>query len=322
VSEKNDIFLSYLHKSKVFIPEDDYDHLCAEFGEGTLPFLEALVKDGYISRDYAGKLWGDSLSVAYVDPFASIVTSEVINLIPEKTAKEHNAIGLYRINNVITVAMSNPEDVETLQAIEEECENPISPVFSFPSLIKGAIDIHYTTEESISQTIQAFERTEKNLMDKLTETDAESMGNSPSLGKIVEALLFFAIKERASVIHLEPLPDHTQVRFRVDGRLMHILNFSNQVHPGIIWRLKMLCDINPRDDRFPVKGRLPLNMGVKNIPLSASFLPSIHGTKVVLKTSPQNNQSNIKSLDKMFISQPILEPLRRVIQNPNCLRKY
>ena len=83
--------------------------------------------------------WADSMNVAYVDPFASVITDEAVSKIPLEVAKKSKSIGLYVLDGVLTVAMADPLNVDLVKRLGQIAEMPISPVFALPREIEDAI---------------------------------------------------------------------------------------------------------------------------------------------------------------------------------------
>src|SRR5437868_1986006 len=97
------------------LPHFDYrqelEQLVQRHGE-TMPLLEAVIHDKLLPKEDACRFWADAMNVAYVDPFASVITEEAIDKIPMEVAKKVKAVGLYALNGVLTVAMATPADAE------------------------------------------------------------------------------------------------------------------------------------------------------------------------------------------------------------------
>lgn len=313
----NPQFLKLLQAENVTIPKNEWEAIFEKYPPGSLKMVEALVLGGYLTSEKASVLWSASIGVTYVDPFTSIIQTEVISKIPEEIAKKAYVIGLYEIAGVMTVVMANPLDTATVQRLEAITGTKISPVFSLPSVIASAIDIHYSSEQSIAESIRVLEDTQKDILQQVTTTDLALLSESTQLIKIFEALLFLGIKERASDVHIEPQEETTRVRFRVDGQLREFLSFSKRIHPAIAARCKILCNLNISEARIPQDGRFGMPVGANMINFRVSFIPTPSGEKIVLRILIPTNKKDFLTLEQMLISQNILKPFKRLIQSPN-----
>ena len=186
--------------------EDEIEQVLDTHEGFTLEMLERLIASEIVSKDVAYRIWGKSIGYAYVDPIVTIVTAEALEKVPLDIARKGRALGLYVVNNVMTVATADPDDAGLLKNLQNIAQIEISPVFSLPSEIADAIEIHYSTERSIIESIWDFEKKEGNLLTKLSQEDLASLSESESLIKVLDALLYFGIKQNASDI----IPSHKE----------------------------------------------------------------------------------------------------------------
>jgi len=160
---------------------------------------------GLIGKRQAGELWANKLGIAYLDPIQSVITDEALSLIPEEIARKAQVLPLYFLNNVLTVSTSVPLDEEQLRRLKFISGHDISPIFGFPSEIRDAIDIHYSSEEDVSSVIKRFQEQNKGILDDLDELELDSLAESETLANILDSIVHFGIKENASDIHIEPM---------------------------------------------------------------------------------------------------------------------
>lgn len=310
-------FLASLRLARPDLSEEDVQMLLRRHHGATLEFAESLVQRELVPRETVCRLWSRSIESAYVDPLVTVVTQEAIDLVPLEIARKAQVLGLYVIDEILTVVVPNPNDLALIQRLEHITGRKVSASFALPSEIHDAIEINYCTEEGVLDAIAAFERNEGNVLAKLSEQDLVQISESASLAKVVDGILYFAIKQRASDIHIDPREEYGIVRFRIDGRLQDIVRYSKSVHPAIISRLKILSRLNIAESRFPQDGRFSLPLGTNKADFRSSFLPAIYGNCVVLRILASTGRKDVMRLDQMFISQEILPPLRRLVRNPS-----
>ncbi|MFA6959771.1 MAG: GspE/PulE family protein [Opitutaceae bacterium] len=274
-----------------------------------LALLEALVTSNLVAKDIACRLYADALGFAYVDPFASLVTEASISAIPVEIARKVRVIGLYVIDGVLTAAFASPEDSDLIKRVSQIVQMPVSPVFALPREIEASILIQYSNE--------------KNLEDTLNELSGSSIFDNPdlvdsdSLVKILDDIIYYAIRERATDIHIEALETQSRLRFRVDGLLREVLTYSRKLHRSLISRIKILSNLNIAETRFPQDGRFSIPVGTSSANFRVSSIPSQYGEKIVIRILAMTGKKTMVTLDKMMMSQTILGPFRRLIQNPN-----
>ena len=296
---------------------DLLEPLLEEHEAGTIDLLEAIIEAKLLTKDQATQAWRDSIGIAYIEPHTTIVNREALELIPLEIAQKVHVLPLYIFDTVLTVAMVNPADRELVNRLSQIAKTQVTAVFSLRSEIEAAISIHYQTEKGIKEALADLRSLDLRLTDDMSADRMTELTENVSLIQIVNSLVYFAIRERASDIHIEPTETSTKVRFRVDGILREMLTFPRKTHTAIIARLKILCNLNITESRFPQDGRFSLNLGTNRADFRLSFLPTVLGEKVVVRILASASKRDFLEMDKMLISHNILTPFRRLIQNPN-----
>ena len=277
-------------------------------GDG-LALLEAMVENKLIAKDTACRFYADYLGVAYVDPFASLITDEALAIIPAEIAKKVRVIGLYIIEGVLTAAFATPEDASVVKRLSLIIQMPVSPVFALPRDIDDAILIQYSNEKNLEETLAELGGS--------SVFDNPNLVDSESLVKILDDIIYYAIRERATDIHIEPQEGQCRVRFRVDGLLREVLTYSRKLQRSLIARIKILSNLNIAETRFPQDGRFSIPVGTSSANFRVSTIPSQYGEKAVIRILAMTGKKSMLTLDKMMMSQTILAPFRRLIENPN-----
>ena len=299
------------------VPEDLLEPILADHPAGTLEFLEALVAKKVMPKDVACKIWGDTIGIAYVEPVTTIINRDAMDLIPQEIAMKAQVLPLYLFDTLLTVAMADPTDKDLLQRLSQIAQHPVSGVFSLPSEIAAGIAVHYQTEKSVRESLAELRSLDLRLNEEMSAERVTELTENASLIQVVNSLIYFALRERASDIHIEPRETFTKVRFRVDGILREMITFPRKIHMAIVSRLKILCNLNITESRFPQDGRFTLALGGNRADFRLSFMPTVFGEKVVIRILAFGNKKDFLQLDQMLVSQAILQPFKRLIQNPN-----
>ncbi|MDP0500430.1 MAG: GspE/PulE family protein [Verrucomicrobiota bacterium JB022] len=317
LQDPNPHLLDLLSSGEFRLMLDDIQPLLAKHGGPTLGFLEDLIESGVISKERAARLWGDSIHVAYVNPLMAIVTTEATERLPKEICEKAAVLPLYMIEGVLTVAMADPRDQRMQQRIASIAGVPISAVFGLPREIQDAINLYYLSQDTVQSAIAAFERKQTNEIEKLSEDDLKRFADSNLLSQILDELILFAIRERASDIHFEATEDQARIRFRIDGKLIHIYTYNRAVHRAFAIRLKVLCKLDIAESRFPQDGRFSMPLGMGKADFRLSFCPTVHGPKIVLRILAGVGRTRLMTLDEMMVSRNVLDPFRRLVQSPN-----
>lgn len=191
--------------TKGLIPEENLIIIQEHLDNDSLFGVEETISKGLISKKQAGELWANKMGIAYLNPIESVITDVALEMVPEEIARKAQILPLYFLNNVLTISTSTPTDSSMIKRIQFICGHDVSPIFGFPSEIKDAIDIHYSSEEDVNAVIKQFQKENAGLLTNLEDLELEQLAESESVGKILDAIIHFAIKEGASDIHLRPV---------------------------------------------------------------------------------------------------------------------
>jgi type IV pilus assembly protein PilB len=301
----------------ISLSDEVYDRALLSAEEGTLGFIEYLIEEEIVSKEVGCRVWSDRIESAYVDPLSTIISPEAISSIPIEIARKGNVMPLYEIESALTVAMPDPHNQALIDRLAAITGKDISPVFCLTNEVHDAIELHYSSDQSVEELIEQLEKSQGAILARLRPEELESMSASKSIVGLCDALLYLAIKERASDIHMEPRQDTTNIRFRIDGRLQHIFTIAAALHAPLKSRIKILSDLNIAESRFPQDGRFSLPLGSEQVNFRVSVIPTIHGEKLVLRILALTGKKDFRSLDQMLISQTILQPFKQIIRSPN-----
>ena len=316
LSQKVETFFGKLRATPNFGSEEELRSMGERYADRP-EIVQAVIDAKIAVKDDACRYWADTMNVAYVDPFVSVITDEAIEKIPLEVAKKVQAIGLYIFNGVMTVAMANPDEQETVKRLGQIAGLPVSPVFSLPREVDDSIAIHYSNEERLEDSLGQLERSTIFDQPDLAGDKLAQLAENNALVQILDEIVYYAMRERATDIHIEAQEIHSRIRFRVDGNLRVILTYSRKLHRALISRIKILCNLNIAESRIPQDGRFSLPIGNQTANFRVSTIPSAYGEKVVIRILAMSGKKSMITLEKMMMSQTILQPFKRLIQNPN-----
>ena len=302
------------------LPNFDYvreiKNLLIQHGD-TIDLLVATIDQKLLTREEACRIWSDVIGFAYVDPFASVITEEAVGKLPIEVARKAMALGLYLLGDTLTVAMANPDDAELVRRLSQIAQIPISPVFALPREVEDAIAVYYSTDQSLEESLSELERSTIFDQPDLASDKLALLADSDSIISFVDEVIYFALRERATDIHIEPQETLARVRFRVDGNLREMATYSRKLHRAFLSRLKIISNLNISESRFPQDGRFSMTIGSQTANFRFSCIPTQWGEKAVIRILALTGKKTMLTLDKMMMSQNVLQPLKRLIQSPN-----
>jgi type II secretory ATPase GspE/PulE/Tfp pilus assembly ATPase PilB-like protein len=315
-SQKNNRFVELIRAFPRFDSAEELAALVSHHGT-SLALLQEVIDAKILPKDDACRLWADSLNVAYVDPFSSVVTDEAVAKLPAEIARKIHALPLYILGEGLTVAISTPEDTDLLKRLSQITQMTVSPVFALAREIDDSIAIHYSSEEKLAENFAELEHSSAFDNPNLAGEKLAQLAEDEAVVKLLDGIIFYAIRERATDIHIEAQETLSRIRFRVDGMLREMLTYSRKLHRSIVCRLKILSSLDISEARFPQDGRFSLPIGSGGTSFRFSSIPSQYGEKIVIRILASAGKKSMLTLEKMLISQTILQPFKGIIQNPN-----
>ena len=255
-------------------------------------FAEAVVKLGFCQEDDIAISLSKQHGIPYASRDNKILKAEkgqnLEKLVPENFARENFLLPLFRDNNVLAVAISDPENVLMLDNLKLLTGHEIQQFISTKTQIIKAIDEFYLGGAVIDKTLNA-KQAEEDLEEVSADDQRLNLDNittgaaGAQAVSLVNAILKQAIQERASDIHIERFDERVSVRFRIDGVLYERPNPAQQAFSAIISRIKILSKLDIAERRLPQDGQFSIKVQNRVIDLRVSICPCVFGEKVVMR---------------------------------------
>ncbi|MGD9873520.1 MAG: type II secretion system ATPase GspE [Kiritimatiellia bacterium] len=249
------------------------------------------VQDVLVEQGVAGKL--DILkTLAYQFGMETVslsnveVTQEVIDSVPNKIARRYKIVPVYKNDNTLTVALSDPLDVETLDSLRYLLKCNVEGVVAPAEEIEVALNHYYAhTAETVETMLEDI--TEGTVAvptgSEVLAEDGEATEADAPIIKLVSLIILEAFRSRASDIHLEPLAKQFRVRYRIDGVLHEVESPPKRLQSAIISRVKIMANMKIAEKRVPQDGRIQVNVMGRDLDLRVSSIPTNHGESIVMR---------------------------------------
>lgn len=280
---------------------------------------KTLVDLGFLPEEELIAFIARQLEIPDVDLSSYIIDTELIDLIPESTARKHRLIPLFRVNDTVTVAMANPIDVFALDDLRLQVGLEVKPALASEESIDKAIDEYYGGAQAIGEVVGELDEASLELAkpERVSADRLERITEQPPIIRLVNELILQAVKEGASDIHLEPQRNELNVRYRIDGILHKVSTIPRHLQLTITSRIKIMADLDITERRRPQEGRIQVKVGERDIDLRVSVFPSISGEKTVLRVLDKS--ALYLDLAGLGLSPENLRQVRLLIKRPNGL---
>ncbi len=280
---------------------------------------ELLVDMNYCSENQIASALAEAYGVPYAQVSPKICDPKTLEILPRDFLEEYIVLPLFKVYDVLTIAVSEPTNVFLLDEIERISGCKIQVVCSTAKDIQSTLQIYLPAANVfvIDDIIDDEGLEDFTLIEKYT-TDISSLeevaGQSPVV-RLVNYLLYNAVQENASDIHIEPDEKKLRIRYRVDGSLYERICPPYQMHPAIVSRVKIMAELDIAQRRLPQDGGIHVLVEGRPIDLRVSVMPGNFGEKVVIRIiDPQKVLFNLESLGFTYEN---LQQFRKVIQSPN-----
>ena len=255
--------------------------------------------------------WVPHLDTTHVD-------HEVIKRVPIAFCRRYRVLPLRDENGAILTATTDPLETVALDDLRLLLGRPIAPLLTSTVALLARLNRAYDDianpagAEEVMEDIAANESLDQ-LAHELDEPqDLLDATDEAPIIRLVNSVLFQAVRQRASDIHFESFERGLVIRYRIDGVLYPVLTPPKHLQPSIIARLKIMAGLNIAEKRLPQDGRFAIRTAGKDVDLRVSVLPTSHGERVVLRLLEKENR--LLNLSEMGFSKERLTVIHQLIQ--------
>lgn len=281
---------------------------------------DALIGLRYLRSEEILKALSIQLGIPYENRIdTEEIPLEVVQPIALNYAKRNEVIPIGRDDDVVRVAMADPFNHYVIDDLRVLYGRPVEPVIANSYEIMTAINIVYN-KISESGGDSAIDELQEDSLDSIGAEveevqDLLESGDEAPIIRLVNSLLFRAVKQKASDIHVEPFEKELLVRFRVDGVLYDIMHPPKKAMASIISRIKIMADLNIAEKRLPQDGRIRIKVAGKDIDIRVSTVPTAYGESVVMRLLDKSKV--ILDMEKVGMGGQVLEKMNELIHRPH-----
>ena len=236
---------------------------------------------------------------------------DLVRDIPINYAKAKEVLPFKNEKDYVKVLISNPLNYRSLDDLKVTFGKPVQAVITTSQNIRNAINQVYEKSSTHFSGLEEISEEEYDLDDPVIDLLDADEDDAPVI-KLVNSLLFRAVKEKASDIHIEPYEKDMVVRFRIDGVLFDIFKPPKKLQNAITSRIKVMGQLNIAEKRLPQDGRIPLKLAGKDIDVRLSTLPTAFGERIVMRLQDRSNV--ILDLKQLGFSEQSLVHVERSLK--------
>ena len=287
-----------------------------------LNIIDALKQLGYLEEGKLLTMLCEQYGLELVDLSDYTVPEDVAARMSPEVAKQYNVVPVYIHDGILTIAMGDPTDMDTLDALRVVLQCDMDAVVAPQEQINRLlIQTYGTDEEKLDLVSDGLATTDdmEQVIDGTEDGTLSAGGGNPEedapIIKLVSQIIINAFNMKASDIHMEPMENRYRIRYRIDGALREQEGPPKYLQPNITSRLKIMAHMDISEKRIPLDGRIQIKLKNKDIDLRVSSIPTTHGESIVMRIL---DKSSIQlDIPKLGFYSDDQEKINRIINYPD-----
>ncbi len=293
------------------VAHDQIEAVKTESASSNKPVLALLTEKGTVDDELLTHATAHVSGVPYVNLRNSIIDEKILNLLPEDIAERFMAVPLAEVQNRLAVAMIDANNVQAVDYLANRIQRPLKVFMASEESVRHILD-QYKTD--LSGVDAAAAQSEQDASQEKASNIKTIVQDSP-ISRALSTILEYAVKTKASDIHIEPLEGALKIRCRVDGVLREIMQLPKSIEPALISRIKILSNLKIDEHRTPQDGQFTIAVADKEVDLRIAISPVVWGEQVVIRLLDKSGNSF--DLEEMGYAGRALRAIRKGIKRPN-----
>lgn len=276
------------------------------------PLFSLLIDKHIIDDEMLTHAIAQLSGVPYVNLTNTLVAQDVLKVLPKDVAERFMAVPLAEVQNRLAIAMVDASNVQAVDYLSNLIQKPLKVFMASESGIRHVID-QYTAD--LSTVDEAAEASQKEAEQLQEAKDIKTIVQDSPISRALSTILEYAVKSRASDVHIEPLETSLKIRCRVDGVLREIMQLPKAIEPALISRIKILSNLKIDEHRVPQDGQFAVKISNKEIDLRIAISPVVWGEQVVIRLLDKTGVNF--DIEAMGYTGRALRAIRKGIHRPN-----
>ncbi len=260
------------------------------------PIFSYLVSHKIISEEILTELTAKVNNIPYVNLSSASISPRTLDLLNKELVERYMAVPLGEVGNRLAVAMLDADNIQAVDFLSSRIGRPIKVFMASESGIRHVLKQYESQiNESLIGDIGSSTKEEDDLTNSssfnLDSKDVQNISQDSPISKIITSILMFAVRNKASDVHIEPTKTYIRVRCRVDGILREVTRLPKIAEPPIVSRIKILANLKIDEHRIPQDGQFSITSGKSDIDLRIAISPVIWGEQIVIRLLDKSGTS-------------------------------
>ena len=295
------------------IQESKIELAIKEAGLNNQSLMSYMIEHKFLDNEILIHATAHVTGIPYVNLENTTIPQETLDLISVDIAERNMAVPIAEVQGRIAVAMLDATNIQAVDYLSSLIQRPLKVFMASQKSIRHILDQYKTDLSGVDALAEN--------VDAQTQAEAESkrqvqtiVQDSP-ISKALNTILEYAVRAKASDIHIEPLEKSLKIRCRIDGVLREIMNLPKSIEPALISRIKILSSLKIDEHRVPQDGQFAVAVGDKEVDLRIAISPVVWGEQVVIRLLDKTGNSF--NLEEMGYAGRALRTIRKGIAAPN-----
>jgi type IV pilus assembly protein PilB len=251
--------------------------------------------------------------IPYVNLETTNIPQDILSLVPLEIAERNMSVPIAEVQNRIAIAMLDASNIQAVDYLSTLIQRPIKVFMASQASIRHVLD-QYKTDLSDVDNIASDIDAQETAAEQAKRNVQTIVQDSP-ISKALNTILEYAVRAKASDIHIEPLEKSLKIRCRIDGVLREIMNLPKTIEPALVSRIKILSNLKIDEHRVPQDGQFAVAVSGKEVDLRIAISPVVWGEQVVIRLLDKSG--NTFDLEQMGYAGRALRTIRKGIAAPN-----
>ena len=251
--------------------------------------------------------------IPYVNLTSATINQDILEIIPIDIAERNMAVPIAEVQNRLAVAMLDATNVQAVDYLSSLIQKPLKVFMASQESIRHVLDQYKTdlsTVDAMAERAESIQEEERDM-----KRSVQTIVQDSPISKALSTILEYAVRAKASDVHIEPLEKSLKIRCRIDGVLREVMNLPKSIEPALVSRIKILSNLKIDEHRIPQDGQFAVNVANKEVDLRIAISPVVWGEQVVIRLLDKTGNSF--DLEQMGYAGRALRAIRKGILSPN-----
>ncbi len=283
----------------------------AEVVQTKQPLLAALAAKGLVSDGIISHATAVVMGVPYVDLKNVEMDQNVLALLPFEVAQRSMVVPLGESNSQLVVAMLDVGNIQSVDYLSTLTGRPVRAMMASSDGIQAVLKQYRGDFTGVKQAVKVTNQE----VERQANSNVKTITQDSPISKALTSILDFAVKSKASDVHIEPLENSLVIRCRIDGVLRRVMELPKAIEPALVSRIKILSNLKIDEHRIPQDGQFAVLVGDKEVDLRIAISPVVWGEQVVIRLLDKTGTS--MDIEGMGMTGRALRAVMEGISRPN-----